>query len=107
MAYETILAETKGRVGIITLNRPKVLNALNDELMDRLGAALIAFDADQAIGLHATHLVDVFAHDRTCTVARGGDTKTAITVRPVTQPRPVATTQPMGRQAMILSTQVN
>jgi len=40
-------------------------------------------------------------------MARGGDTKTSITVRPVTHPRPVASTQPSGRQAMILSTQVN
>ncbi|WP_241014308.1 enoyl-CoA hydratase, partial [Pandoraea nosoerga] len=39
-----------GRVGLITLNRPKALNALNDALMDELGAALSAFDADDAIG---------------------------------------------------------
>ena len=38
------------KVGIITLNRPKALNALNDQLMDELGAALKAFDADPAIG---------------------------------------------------------
>lgn len=38
------------KVGIITLNRPKQLNALNDQLMDELGAALKAFDADEAIG---------------------------------------------------------
>lgn len=38
------------RVGIVTLNRPKQLNALNDQLMDELGAALKAFDADPAIG---------------------------------------------------------
>jgi enoyl-CoA hydratase len=41
---------TEGRVGIITLNRPKQLNALNDGLMDELGAALKAFDADDDIG---------------------------------------------------------
>ncbi len=51
MQEEVILVSRQDRVGIITLNRPKVLNALNDELMDRLGAALIAFDADQAIGV--------------------------------------------------------
>jgi enoyl-CoA hydratase len=50
MAYENLLVETRGRVGLITLNRPKALNALNDALMDELGAALKAFDADQDIG---------------------------------------------------------
>ncbi|AHB04212.1 MULTISPECIES: enoyl-CoA hydratase [Pandoraea] len=50
MTYENILVETRGRVGLITLNRPKALNALNDALMDELGAALTAFDADDAIG---------------------------------------------------------
>jgi enoyl-CoA hydratase len=39
-----------GKVGIVSLNRPKQLNALNGELMDELGAALKAFDADEAIG---------------------------------------------------------
>lgn len=50
MAYENILVETRGRVGLVTLNRPKALNALNDALMDELGAALKAFDADDDIG---------------------------------------------------------
>jgi enoyl-CoA hydratase len=50
MAYENLLVETRGRVGLITLNRPKALNALNDALMDELGAALKAFDADDDIG---------------------------------------------------------
>ncbi len=50
MPYENILVETRGRVGLITLNRPKALNALNDALMNELGGALAAFDADQAIG---------------------------------------------------------
>jgi enoyl-CoA hydratase len=45
-----ILTETRGRVGLITLNRPMQLNALNDALMDALGKALLAFDADEAIG---------------------------------------------------------
>jgi len=45
-----ILAEAHGRVGVITLNRPKQLNALNDALMDALGQALLAFDADDGIG---------------------------------------------------------
>jgi len=51
MTYETIEVRTEaGKVGIVTLNRPKQLNALNDQLMDELGAALKAFDADEAIG---------------------------------------------------------
>jgi enoyl-CoA hydratase len=50
MTYQNILAETRGRVGLITLNRPKQLNALNDALMDDLGDALAKFDADENIG---------------------------------------------------------
>ena len=51
MAYDNIEVRTEGdAVGIITLNRPKALNALNGALMDELGAALKAFDADEAIG---------------------------------------------------------
>ena len=50
MAYENILVETRERVGLVTLNRPKQLNALNDALMNELGAALEAFDADDGIG---------------------------------------------------------
>ena len=50
MAYENILVETRGRVGLVTLNRPKALNALNDALMDELGVALKVFDADDGIG---------------------------------------------------------
>lgn len=45
-----ILTETTGRVGLITLNRPRQLNALNDALMDALGQALLGFDADEGIG---------------------------------------------------------
>jgi enoyl-CoA hydratase len=50
MDYQNILVETRDRVGVVRLNRPKALNALNDQLMDELGAALLAFDADEAIG---------------------------------------------------------
>jgi enoyl-CoA hydratase len=50
MAYEMILVETRGAVGLITLDRPKALNALCDQLMVELGAALRAFDADDAVG---------------------------------------------------------
>ncbi len=49
MSYETILTTQEGRVAVITLNRPKALNALNDQLMDELGAALLSFDADENI----------------------------------------------------------
>ncbi len=48
--YEFILTEQKGRVGIVTLNRPKQLNALNAKLMQELAQALYAYDADQGIG---------------------------------------------------------
>lgn len=50
MSFENILVETRGRVGWITLNRPRMLNALNDALMDELGAALLSFDGNDAIG---------------------------------------------------------
>lgn len=50
MTYENILVNTQGKVGLITLNRPKVLNALNDGLMTDLGNALLAFDKDENIG---------------------------------------------------------
>ncbi len=51
MNFEMIQVRTEAeKVGVITLNRPKQLNALNDQLMDELGAALNAFDADPAIG---------------------------------------------------------
>ncbi len=48
--YSFILAEKRGKVGLITLNRPKQLNALNDDLMDELSAALDQFEADEGIG---------------------------------------------------------
>ncbi|MFZ2987054.1 enoyl-CoA hydratase [Ideonella sp.] len=54
MSYECILTDVRGeaglKTGLITLNRPKQLNALNGPLMDELGAALLAFDADPGIG---------------------------------------------------------
>ncbi|MEX2454578.1 MAG: enoyl-CoA hydratase [Rhodospirillaceae bacterium] len=50
MAYENILVETRGRVGLITLNRPQALNALCSPLMEEVTAALDAFEADNAIG---------------------------------------------------------
>jgi enoyl-CoA hydratase len=54
MTFETIITSTQGpegrQVGIVTLNRPKQLNALNDQLMDELASALKAFEADDSIG---------------------------------------------------------
>ena len=50
MDYQNILIETKGRVGVIRLNRPQRMNALNDALATELAAALAAFDADPGIG---------------------------------------------------------
>ena len=50
MTYENIIAETRGAVGIITLNRPKALNALNAQLIDELNHALSGFQEDAAIG---------------------------------------------------------
>ncbi|MBL8306864.1 MAG: enoyl-CoA hydratase [Rubrivivax sp.] len=54
MSEALILTELRGdgerRVGLVTLNRPKQLNALNDALMDQLGEALLAWDADPAVG---------------------------------------------------------
>jgi enoyl-CoA hydratase len=50
MSYENILIETHGKVGVIQLNRPKALNALNDQLMDELGEALLKFDGDENVG---------------------------------------------------------
>jgi len=50
MTYQNILTAVEGRVGIVTLNRPKALNALNSELLSELVQALEAWDRDAAIG---------------------------------------------------------
>jgi len=50
MAYETIIAETRGKVGLITLNRPQALNALNSQVLSELLAAVKGFEADAGIG---------------------------------------------------------
>ena len=50
MTYETILVTTEDRVGIITLNRPKALNALNSQVMREVTGAAAEFDADAGIG---------------------------------------------------------
>jgi enoyl-CoA hydratase len=50
MTYQNILTEQRGRVGLIRLNRPQALNALNAQLNDELGQAVAAFDTDAGIG---------------------------------------------------------
>ena len=50
MAYETLVVETRGNVGLITLNRPQALNALNSVVLKDLKQAYAAFHADDAIG---------------------------------------------------------
>jgi enoyl-CoA hydratase len=50
MAYENILSETRGPVGLITLNRPQAMNALNAALMSELASALDTFEADDSVG---------------------------------------------------------
>jgi len=50
MAYETILTETRGAVALITLNRPKALNALSTQLVQELGRAIDGYEDDDAIG---------------------------------------------------------
>ena len=50
MSYEFINTEIKGRVALITLNRPRQMNALNAKLMQELAAALYGFDADDGVG---------------------------------------------------------
>ncbi len=49
MAYKSIIVETRGHVGLITLNRPKALNALNAALIDELNLALDAYEADSNV----------------------------------------------------------
>ncbi|MDX3926640.1 MAG: enoyl-CoA hydratase [Shinella sp.] len=50
MKFETLLVETRGRVGLVTLNRPQALNALNSMLLGELRSALEAFALDEGIG---------------------------------------------------------
>jgi enoyl-CoA hydratase len=50
MSHQNIIVETKGRVGLIRLNRPNALNALNSEMMVEIAAAVDAFEADAGIG---------------------------------------------------------
>ena len=50
MEFVNIVVEARGRVGLISLNRPKALNALNDALVDEIGRALDVFEGDDGIG---------------------------------------------------------
>jgi len=50
MSYDNIIVETRGKVGLVRLNRPQALNALNAALLGELGAAVEAFEADPDIG---------------------------------------------------------
>ena len=82
MAYETILTDVQERVGVITLNRPDAMNALNEQLTSELAQAIAAFDDDDAIGclvitggekafavgadikeIQSSGLMDIFASD--------------------------------------------
>jgi enoyl-CoA hydratase len=50
MAHQTIIAETRGKVGLVTLNRPAALNALNSELIGELSGVIDGWEADPTIG---------------------------------------------------------
>lgn len=50
MAFETILVDREGNVGVITINRPDAMNALNDQVMNEMAVALEDFEADERIG---------------------------------------------------------
>ena len=50
MDYESILLQLHNRVGLVRINRPKQLNALNQQAMDELTSACVAFDADPNVG---------------------------------------------------------
>ena len=52
MSFETILVERRGRVGVVTLNRPKALNALNGALLAEVSAAIAAFEVDGGVACY-------------------------------------------------------
>ena len=69
MSYETILLEVQGRVGLITLNRPQALNALNAQLVSELNQALDGLEANPEIGcIVLTGSKKAFAAGATCAV---------------------------------------
>jgi len=77
MTYENILSRVEGRAGVVQLNRPKALNALNRELMTELIDALVAYDRDPDIGCMV-----VCGHDRA--FAAGADIKEMANATPAT-----------------------
>ncbi len=77
MTYENILSRVEGRAGVVQLNRPKALNALNRELMTELIDALVAYDRDPDIGC-----MMVCGHDRA--FAAGADIKEMANATPAT-----------------------
>lgn len=90
--FETIVVETRGRVGWIELNRPEALNAINSMLATELGAAVRAFDADEAIGC-----IVLTGSDRA--FAAGADIKEMAdkSVRDMTVASPFAGLDALGR----------
>src|SRR5690554_7200899 len=68
MSYQNILVERRGRVGLVTLNRPQALNALCDALIAELGRALDEFESDDGI-----HVVVITGSDKA--FAAGADIK--------------------------------
>ncbi|GAA2952304.1 enoyl-CoA hydratase-related protein [Microbacterium schleiferi] len=90
--FQTILVDTRGRVGWIQLNRPEALNALNSTLATELGAAVAAFDADEQIGC-----IVLSGSERA--FAAGADIKEMAdkTVRDMTVASPFAGLDALGR----------
>ena len=62
MAYETIITEVRGKVGLITLNRPKALNALNSQVLSELTAALGVFEGVVRKPIEMVELLFAIAH---------------------------------------------
>ena len=64
MSYQNIVVETRGKVGIIRLNRPQALNALNAALIGELTQAVQAFEADAGIRVERLHGLAQFLYQR-------------------------------------------
>ena len=78
MTYQSILVETHEKVGLITLHRPKAMNALNAEILTELIQAMEEFDADDAIGA-----IVITGSERV--FAAGADIKTMVNASPTDQ----------------------